>query len=247
MRKLAFVLLSVLLTACVSNTYLAKKQYLLQAHAPLFHASKPVSASLTVEPTLASPPFDEVQFIYRLKHSRYTSDYYNIFMTEPNTQMTHALTQFLQASHLFKNVNSASMILGAHYQLKTQLTALYADYADDAHPKAVLDMQFILVNGNKILFHKQLAAHVALATKSTQALVTAWNKALTIVLTKFSLSLAHQFQLNLQNTAAQPRKQAAQAMENNFLRLHSATPKPKKAPTKKTNGSNPHGFLSLDN
>ena len=220
MKKFALILFSILLTACISHPYLAKQQYLLQAQPPLFKIVKPIKANLIIEPTLASPPFDGLQFIYRLKDARYISDYYNIFMTPPSTQITNELTRFLQGSHLFNNVNSANLILSANYQLKTQLTALYADYSNDQHPKAVVEMQFILVKGNNIVFHKLLAAHVGLARKSTDALVKAWNKGLSIIFTKFSLALAHKFHLTL------PKNEVTNSMNNvansnaNFLNLN---------------------------
>ena len=256
MKKLVLLIVSLCLTACVSNTYLAKQQYMLQAHKPLFKAEKPLVATLTVEPTLASPPYDNVQFIYRLKDSKYLNDYYNIFMTEPATQITTALTEFLQKTNLFTIVNSADMTLASNYNLKTQVTELYADYTNDTRPKAVMEIQFILLDGNNIVYHTLLAAHAPLASKSTDALVKAWNKDLTIILTKFSLKLANQLQVTiLRETKAQTvtSSTAVQttAPNNNFLTLPGSRPaattptvKPVKSvqPTPDNDG---HGFLRL--
>ena len=233
MKKSALIILSLALTACVSNTYLAKQQYMLQAHNPVIIATKPVDANLTVEPMLASPPYDNVQFIYRLKNSEYRNDYYHIFMTEPTTQTTAALAQFLQNANLFLNVNSADMTLPANYDLKTQLTALYADYTDHTHPKAVMEIQFILLEGNQIVLHTLLTAYSPLATKSTTALISAWNKDLTIILTKFSLKLMQQFHLT-----------QASSVQVQTMPPAQATARPT-TPAVKPSTDDEHGFLRL--
>lgn len=257
MKNLALLLISLCLTACVSSTYLAKQQYMLQAKHPLVKAAQPVNASLTIEPTLASPPYNNVQFIYRLKNSAYLTDYYNIFMTEPSTQITAALTNFLQESNVFKNVTSADMTLPADYTLKTQLTKLYADYTQDTRPKAVMEIQFILLKDNHIVFHTLLSAYAPLAHKSTTALIHAWNKDLTIISTKFSLKLMQQFTLKQANDT-QPVNMAsptASAPNNTFLSLApstplitTTTPSPKTKDTTTVTAptnNDEHGFLRL--
>lgn len=253
MKKLALLIASLCLTACVSNTYLAKQQYMLQAHQPLLKAEQPVNATLSVEQTLASPPYDNVQFIYRLKNSEYLNDYYNVFMTDPASQVSTALIPFLQAENLFTNVTSADMILPATYTLKTQLTELYADYTEDQHPKAVMEVQFILLNGNTIVYHTLIAAHAPLAEKSTAALVKAWNKDLTIILTKFSLQLMQQFNLKQAVTAPPPpatNTTTAPTADHNFLTLAPQQPKmpitESSKKTEATDDSDDHGFLRLD-
>ena len=63
MKKVIIILCSMLLCACVSSTYLAKQQYMLQSTPPNNIVSKPINASLTIEPTLAAQPYDGVQFV----------------------------------------------------------------------------------------------------------------------------------------------------------------------------------------
>lgn len=189
--------ISVALCACISRPYLAKQQYILQAGHPAFKIKAPLNANLSVEPALAAPPFDGNTFIYRTSNSHYISDFYNLFMTTPAIQVTSNLTEYLKALRLFTHTNTAELLLPATYHLKSQLIGLYANYVNDAAPKAVVEIQYILLQKGQIILSKTIKTQTRLAKKSTSALVTAWNKALTKNFNHLAKALVSHFYPNL--------------------------------------------------
>ena len=219
-KLLCLLATALLLSACVSSTYLAKQQYILQTPQAQ-RSSSQINANINVMPMLAAQPYDDVQFVYRLKGSRYLSDYYNIFMTPPANQLSDIVTNYLRQSQLFNNTNNASLIIPGDYQLKTQLLALYADYSNDKAPSAVMSIQFIILKGNRVIFHHTLTARTRLAKKSTPALVDAWNHDVAVIMSQITQRMADQL-----GQAGQWHKQMPQqpqqnkpASKYNFLQL----------------------------
>lgn len=218
-KLLCLLATTLLLSACVSSTYLAKQQYILQSpQAQRFSTS--IKANMNIMPMLAAQPYDGVQFVYRLKDSHFLSDYYNIFMTPPADQLSNIVTRYFQQSHLFANTNQAALIIPGNYQLKSQLLALYADYSNDKSPNAVMSIQFIVLKNNQVIFHHIASAHTRLVKKSTQALVAAWNHDIAVIMPKITQRIAKQLghaTLHYKKTILQQQNKPTN--KYNFLQL----------------------------
>lgn len=169
---------------CISAKYVEQKQYLLNIKILPEKKMVPGKCSVFVDYATAIPPFDQLDFLYRVKSGQYLTDYYHGFLVSPTEQIGPVFTNYLKALGDF-NLD-ASSILTAQNKIKVQLTEFYADYRDHDHPKAVVALRFILTGwvGDKtvILLDKVLHARVALKEKDTNSLLVAWNSGLQDVL-----------------------------------------------------------------
>jgi len=139
---------------------------------------------LKVRPLQINPAFQGKEMVYRLEGSRYDSDYYNTFFTQPAQNLTGQVRQWLGRAGLFGNVvDSTSQVADTHL-LEGMVNSLYGDFTDKNAPKAVLEAQFFLV-ANKgdaytVLFEKDYARAVAFQPGGgdASALAQAYNQAL---------------------------------------------------------------------
>src|SRR3990172_2968319 len=162
------VLLCLMLVGCISSKYVERKQYLFDVQKNLAKKiATSYKCSVFVDHAVAEPPFDQLDFLYRIKSGQYLVDYYNGFLASPTEQLDAILEAYLNASGEFKN------------KLQIKLTELYADYRDRNNPQAVIALNFLLTkvvdDKTVVLLDRVLRSSIAIKEKNTDNLLRAWN------------------------------------------------------------------------
>ena len=149
---------------------------------------------LAVNTCHISTPFDRREFVYRKGISEYESDFYNEFLSTPESIITEQLRLWLFDSGLFQNVVRPSSNVSPTHILEGNVTELYADYRQNRALQSIIGLRFTLIDDTKsepkILFQKQYAASVDISTKNPNELVAGWSKGLKKILTEFESDLS---------------------------------------------------------
>ncbi len=171
-------------TGCVgvSRSYAERRYYMLELACPEAAPAPPSAPALVVRSVRISPAFERREFVYRTAESSYEADFYNAFFAPPADLIAERARECLARSGLFSAVLGPSSGIEAQYALEANVAALNGDYRAQAHPKAVLEIQFFLlpVRGpaSQLLFEKEYRMSVLLAGKGPDALVKGWDQAL---------------------------------------------------------------------
>ena len=157
---------------------------------PLLSSS---DAVLRIRRFRVSPQFEGNGFVYRKSDFNYASDFYNQFFISPASMIAEEVEKWLKGAGLFQYVMSSSSPVEPTLELDGVISALYGDYRDSRVPKAVLEVQFLLVRSVSsrpaIVFQKTYHEETLLKENSPDALVAGWNLALEHILTQFETNL----------------------------------------------------------
>ncbi len=189
-----FMLFS-LLIGCINleQSYIEKRYFILEASRDEDISLPDTDAVLTVRRLRVSSKYEGKGLVYRLKELSYETDFYNEFFISPASMFTEEIRKRLAVSGLFKHVVDPSSLLDSTYVLEGAVTALYGDYRVSTAPKAVMEIQFLLLQetdvSTKIIFQSQYHKEEPLKGNTPDALVKGWNKALNQILTEFETDL----------------------------------------------------------
>jgi len=180
---------------CVNleRSYPEKRYFVLDASRDEDVTLPETGSVLTVRRFRVSPKYEGKGLVYCLKELSYESDFYNEFFISPASMFTEEIRKRLAGSGLFKQVLDPSSLLDSTYVLEGAVTALYGDYRVSTAPKAILEMQFFLLQETdaspKIIFQSQYHKEEPLIGNTPDALVKSWNSALSQILTEFETDL----------------------------------------------------------
>lgn len=150
-------------------------------------------AVLKIRRFRVSPRFEGKGFVYRKGNLNYVSDFYNEFFISPASMIAEEVDKWLKGSGLFQYVMSSSSPVEPTVELEGVINALYGDYRDINIPKAVLEMQFLLIRNVSsrpvIVFQKTYHEETLIKGNSSDALAAGWNLALEHILTQFETNL----------------------------------------------------------
>ena len=171
-------LLCLMLAGCISSKYVERKQYLFDTQKEAVNkTAKTYSCSVFIDHVAAEPPFDQLDFLYRIKSGQYLVDYYHGFFVPPTEQLDSILGTYLDISGKF-NVDVTELPTSKN-KLKVKLIELYADYRDRDNPRAIITLNFLLTklvdDKTVVLLDKALRSSVVLKEKNTDSLLRAWN------------------------------------------------------------------------
>lgn len=177
------LLVVTLLAGCApKKSFPDKRYYVLDASRPRGASSPAKDVVLSVRRLRVSPRYERKGLVYRTGELNYESDFYNEFLISPSAILTQEVRQWMEASHLFRNVVASASHMAVSYILEGNVTALYGDYRDAGSPKAVLEMQFFLISDisveTEVAFQRDYREEVPLKETSPEALVDGWNEAL---------------------------------------------------------------------
>jgi ABC-type uncharacterized transport system auxiliary subunit len=137
---------------------------------------------LSVASLRISPRYADRSFVYRTSTAAYEADFYNQFLTAPDSMIAEELRKGLAASELFKYVVGPSNSLQPNYVLEGSINALYGDFRDPNRPAAVLEIEFFLYNQDPaaagVSLQKRYEKSVPLSEKSPEALIKGWDQGL---------------------------------------------------------------------
>ncbi len=177
----------------LERSYPEKRYFILDVSRGADISSPDTGTVLTVRRFRISPQYEGKGFVYRLADLSYESDFYNEFFISPASLLTEEIRQRLAGSGLFRHVVTPSSHLDTAYVLEGAVTALYGDYGVSVAPKAILEMQFFLLDETstspKIIFQRQYRKEEPLKGNTPDALVKSWNEALKQILTEFETDL----------------------------------------------------------
>ena len=189
------LLLLVFLSGCVSleKSYPDRRYFALE----LAPGKTPNSTSdriLSVASLRISPRYADRSFVYRTSTAAYEADFYNQFLTAPDSMIAEELRKGLAASELFKYVVGPSNSLQPNYVLEGSINALYGDFRDPKQAAGVLSIRFVFFDApnetpGSVLFQKNYSRRIPFKTRTAAALMTAWNEALTQILTDLTADL----------------------------------------------------------
>jgi len=159
-------------------------------------ANSPEPASdliLSVGNMRISPRYADRSFVYRTSDTSYESDFYNQFLTYPDTMISEELRKGLAASRQFKYVLGPADAQQPNYVLEGSVNALYGDFRNPSQPAAVLELEFFLYNDNSnnsgLVAQKRYLKSVPLNERSPAALVKGWDEALQEIVAALSADL----------------------------------------------------------
>ncbi len=189
-----------LLIGCVNleRSYPEKRYFILDVSRDKNVSSPDTGTVLKVRRFRISSRYEGKGFVYRLKDLNYESDFYNEFFISPASLLTEEIRKWVAGSGLFQHVVDPSSYMDPNYVLEGAVTSLYGDYGVSTAPKAILEMQFFLLQETaaspKIIFQSQYHKEEPLKGNTPDALVKSWNKALNQILTEFETDLKENIQ-----------------------------------------------------
>ena len=200
MKTLLIVIIGIfgmfpLMTGCINleKGYPEKRYFILDASRDKDISSPDTGKDLTVRRFRVSPEYEGKGLVYRLEELSFESDFYNEFFVSPVSMFTEEIRKRLAGSGLFKHVVDPSSLLDATYILEGAVTALYGDYRVSTAPKAVMEIQFFLLqetdSNPKIIFKSQYHKEEPFKGNTPDGLIKSWNTAFNQILTEFENDL----------------------------------------------------------
>jgi cholesterol transport system auxiliary component len=182
-------------SACVSleRSYPEKRYFVIDVGDSAQPSKAEGNQTLLVSGLRISPRYADKSFVYRTSEAGYESDFYNQFLTSPDTMLSEEVRKGLAASPAFKYVIGPSNQLQPNYILEGSVNALYGDFRNLNAPSAVLEIEFFLhneVSANPgVVMQKRYMKTVPLSGRSPDALVKGWSHALGAILTDLNTDL----------------------------------------------------------
>jgi cholesterol transport system auxiliary component len=140
-----------------------------------------------------SPRYADRSFVYRTSDTSFESDFYNQFLTSPDTMISEELRKGLAASRQFKYVLGPADAQQPNYVLEGSVNALYGDFRKPSQPAAVLELEFFLYSDNSnnsgLVAQKRYLKSVPMNERSPEALVKRWDQALQEIISALAADL----------------------------------------------------------
>lgn len=183
-----------ILSGCFGGSAAADKtSYLLDAKREGGPAQVHTDATLRVRRFNVDEAFATKQLVYRVEEFRYESDYYHGFLVPPGVMITEKTRDWLADSGLFARVSSVGSRLESTYMLEGNVTALYADFRNEAAPTAVVEVRFFLLAGpdanETVGLARTYRAESPITAKTAEAVVAGLSQSLTDILTRLEPNL----------------------------------------------------------
>ena len=191
----AALLLFALSASCVSleRSYPENRFFVVELGDTAQRSNPAGDQTLLVSGLRVSPRYADKSFVYRTSESGYESDFYNQFLTSPDTMLSEEVRKGLGASPAFKYVIGPSSQLQPNYVLEGSVNALYGDFRNLNKPAAVLEIEFFLHNEDSanpgIVLQKRYIKTVPLSGRSPEALIKGWSQALESILADLNTDL----------------------------------------------------------
>ena len=192
----AAALFAILGSGCVNleRSYPDKRFYVLEVRPPATTGGPINNESLQVSTLRISPRYQDRSFVYRISDSGFEADYYNQFIAPPAGLISEEIRKSLTGAQLFKHVISASSSQAPSYVLEGTVNGIYGDFRNSNAPAAIIDLEFFLTSDLPskpgILLQKRYVQSVPVSSRSPEALVKSWDRALEQILAALAADLA---------------------------------------------------------
>ncbi|HEY3153186.1 MAG TPA: ABC-type transport auxiliary lipoprotein family protein [Candidatus Binatia bacterium] len=189
------LLLILIFSGCVNleRSYPEKRYFVIDVGDSAQPSNADGNQTLLISTLRISPRYADKSFVYRTSDAGYESDFYNQFLTSPDTMISEEVRKGLAASPAFKYVVGPATQLQPNYVLEGSVNALYGDFRNLNQPAAVLEIEFFLHNedtaNSGIVMQKRYIKTVPLSGRSPEALIKGWSQALESILTDLNTDL----------------------------------------------------------
>jgi cholesterol transport system auxiliary component len=189
------LLLILISSGCVNleRSYPEKRYFVIDVGDSAQPSNADGNQTLLISTLRISPRYADKSFVYRTSDAGYESDFYNQFLTSPDTMISEEVRKGLAASPAFKYVVGPATQLQPNYVLEGSVNALYGDFRNLNQPAAVLEIEFFLHNedtaNSGIVMQKRYTKTVPLSGRSPEALIKGWSQALESILTDLNTDL----------------------------------------------------------
>jgi cholesterol transport system auxiliary component len=189
------LLLILISSGCVNleRSYPEKRYFVIDVGDSAQPSNADGNQTLLISTLRISPRYADKSFVYRTSDAGYESDFYNQFLTSPDTMISEEVRKGLAASPAFKYVVGPATQLQPNYVLEGSVNALYGDFRNLNQPAAVLEIEFFLHNedtaNSGIVMQKRYIKTVPLSGRSPEALIKGWSQALESILTDLNTDL----------------------------------------------------------
>lgn len=172
-----------------NQPYPAKDRFGLQAQ-EIARASGEPAGALRVQRVHVAPPYNQREFVYRTGELSYSSDYYNLFVADPQDLITAEIVGGLAATGRFSNVLWGSSSADTPFKLEITVTRLEGDFRAGSEPKATIAMHAVLLREADTLMQvvgqTDLEEAEPIPSKSPADLSAGWCRALGRCLTRLA-------------------------------------------------------------
>jgi hypothetical protein len=180
-----------LFSGCVNlrRDYPIRKFYVLETKPEKTQPPAEDGPVIQIQLFKSSPGFSSSEFVYRTGESVFESDSYNAFFTLPADQIRSLTMQWFQESGRTRAVLDRSSRLRPTNIIEGNLVALYGDFRDKENPRAVIEIDFLVMDIRpiepRIIFSNSYRESIAIPKSTADALVNGWNEGLRMILTAF--------------------------------------------------------------
>lgn len=142
--------------------------------------------TLEVQPMRIAARYSQIGFTYRIGELEYEGDFYNEFFIAPDQIIGGEVARWLLDSGLFEHTTIPGALGIASHLLVGRVTTLHGDFSSGDAPKAVLEIQFLLLRPagamQEIQMQKNYLEEVTLSESTPEALAAGWSRALERIL-----------------------------------------------------------------
>ncbi len=178
----------------LSQEYPQKTSYALDVLRPGLARTDEAPAVLKVRKFRSMPRFEGRGLVSRTGEHQYDADYYHEWFVPPGTMVTQQVVNWMASSGLFAHVLATSSVVEETYLLEGTVTGLYGDYREAGAPKAVVGIEFVLIDARDeaggVLFQRNYERVRPVGGRSPDLLVQAWNDDLQEILAAMESDLA---------------------------------------------------------
>ncbi len=148
---------------------------------------------LSLRRVAVSPLFEGQSFVYRTGQDSYERDPYASFFVVPARMFEECLRHELRGGGAFAQVAEPGSALTPSHSAEVNVSDLYGDFRNPAHPAAVLRLRILLFHAasrsGDLLWEKEFSARIPFATRTPAALVAAWNQGLRQIMSRLDADL----------------------------------------------------------
>ncbi len=188
------IALALVLSSCISTSKpIPEKRYYVLELPVEAKALVRKSFGVQVNRFRISGAYEGRGLTYRLSETEYESDYYHEYFASPGAHFSDVVRQRLMAGNRFEHVVSPGSLVDTRYTVEGVVNAAYSDLRDPESPRAVLHMQFFVIdteNNDAIVVSETFQETEPCGTSDPAELIAGLSSALNRVVTALEVRLA---------------------------------------------------------
>lgn len=195
MNKLIPIVLVLLLIGCsgLKREYPTKNYYTFDVINEIKVNNNQGINYIKIERTDVNHAYHHRDFNYKIGPDEFISDYYNQFYKGVGSLVTSEIYKWLSSAGIYKEVLPVNNLINSKYVLDSKLVDIYGDFSNSEEPRAVLNMQFFLIDDSsddaELAYSNVYNQSVAISSRTPNSLVEGWNEALKNILKQLESDL----------------------------------------------------------